>query len=259
MLPWPAVSATTAPPPALPARAWWARWPVWAEVVLFLALMFTYEWLRSLVAPADADGTPFANAADIVAAERAMGLFVEPSIYDWTQSTPWAEFVTTWFYTLGYTTGFVVMFTWVWFRRRERFAAFRNWFWASSLVAVLGYWIYPLAPPRFTEGFGDPTAQALELGGALAWFQPFRNEFAAMPSMHCGLAMLMGLSLFWMLRPSPWRWLALLWPAGMVFTVMATANHWWLDAVGGAVAIGVALAVVAPLMRGAPAPWNHRP
>lgn len=252
------MTATIAPRPSPLARAWTARWPIWAEVLLFLALMFTYEWLRSLVAPADGDPTPFQNAMDIVSAEEALGLYMEPAIFEWTQSHAWAEFATTWFYTLGYTTGFVLMFAWVWFRRREQFAAFRNWFWASSLVAVVGYWIYPLAPPRFTEGFGDPTAEALKLGGSLDWFQPFRNEFAAMPSMHCGLAMLMGISLFWLLRPSPWRWLALLWPAGMVFTTMATANHWWLDAVGGLAAIAIALAIVAALMRGQPAPWRAR-
>lgn len=241
------------------ARAWYARWPIWAELLAFLALMFLYEWLRSLVAPGAGDRTPFDNAADIVSAERSLGLFIEQGIHDWVQERPWAEFLTTWFYTLGYTAGFIAMFIWVWFRRRAEFAAFRNWFWASSLVAVVGYWLYPLAPPRLTDlGLNDPTAEALRMGGALDWFQPFRNEYAAMPSMHCGLAMLMGISLFWLLRPSPWRWLALLWPVGMVFTVMATANHWWLDAVGGAAVIAVAWALVAFAMRGRPTPWRYR-
>jgi len=244
----------------LAARIWTARWPVWAEVALFLALFFLYEWLRSLVAP-EGPGIEraFQHASDIVAFEESLGLFIEPAIHDWTQANPVAEFLTTWFYTLGYTGGFIAMFAWVWWRRRAWFAAFRNWFWAASFVAVLGYWAYPLAPPRFTDhGMADPTAEALKLGGALDWFQPFRNEYAAMPSMHCGLALLLGLALFWLLRPSPWRWLALLWPAAMTFTVMATANHWWLDAVGGAVAVGIALAIVWPLTRTMPAPWRYR-
>ncbi len=186
-----------------------------------------------------------------------MGLFVEPDVHDWVQSVGIAEFTTTWIYTLAHTTGFTVMFLWVWFRRRENYAMFRNWFWVTNGIAVLGYWLYPLAPPRLTGiGLEDPTKQALELGGALSWFQPFRNEFAAMPSMHVGYSFLFGLTLFWLLRPSPWRWLAFLWPAGMLFTVMATANHWWLDGVGGAMVVLVALAVIARLAGPYPRPWQ---
>jgi hypothetical protein len=241
------------------ARPWAARWPIWAEVVLFLGVMVLYEWLRSVVAPGGDDvARAFAHAQDVVDLEKALGLFVEPHIHEWVQGNVVAKFATTWFYTLGYTGGFIAMFAWMWWRRRPYFAAFRNWFWASSLLAVVGYGIYPLAPPRFAGlGLEDPTREALKLGGALDWFQPFRNEFAAMPSMHCGLAILMGLTLFWMLKPSRWRWLALLWPVAMIVTTMATANHWWLDAVGGAVVVGLALALVAPFSRGMPAPWRH--
>lgn len=241
-------------------RIWAARWPIWAELLLFLALMALYEWLRAVVAVApETPETPIAHALDIVDIERAMGLFVEPQIHDWTQGNGVAKFLTTWFYTLGYTGGFIAMFLWTWFRRRAWFAAFRNWFWTASFLAVVGYWVYPLAPPRHTPGveMTDPTREALKLGGSLDWFQPFRNEFAAMPSMHCGLAILLGITLFWLLRPSPWRWLAFLWPAAMIFTVMATANHWWLDAVGGAVCVGLAFAIVWPLTRSMPAPWRY--
>lgn len=252
------VASRSVPGPLL--RAWTARWSIWAEVVLFLVLMVLYEWLRAVVATSPSTPeTPIEHARDIIDIERSMGLFVEPDIHEFAQGNAVVKFLTTWFYTLGYTLGFVIMFVWVWFRRRAWFAVFRNWFWAASFVAVVGYWIYPLAPPRHTPdvGMDDPTREALKLGGSLDWFQPFRNEFAAMPSMHCGLAILMGVTLFWLLRPSPWRWLALLWPVAMIYTVMATANHWWLDAVGGALAVGVALAIVAPLCRGMRVPWRY--
>lgn len=239
------------------ARAWLARWPIWAEVALFLVLMFLYEWARGLVA-VDDPARPLANAADIVAAQQSLGLLVEPDIHDWTQAQPVVKFLTTWFYTLGYTTSFVALFIWVWWRRRAHFAAFRNWFWTASFVAVVGYWLYPLAPPRHTDmGMDDPTREALKLGGSLEWFQPFRNEYAAMPSMHCGLAILVGATIFWMLRPSPWRWCGLLFPVAMIFTTMATANHWWLDAVGGAVVVAIAAVLIDLTMRGRPRPWRY--
>ena len=99
----------------------------------------------------------------------------------------------------------------MWFRRRRFYAAFRNWFWVANGLAVIGYWLYPLAPPRLTDlGLDDPTKASLELGGALSWFQPFRNEFAAMPSMHVGYTLLFALTLVWMHRGSRWRWVAFL-------------------------------------------------
>jgi hypothetical protein len=237
------------------ARAWSARWPIGAEVLLFLALTIVYEFARDLVAVESIE-RPLRHAQQIIDAERAMGLFVEVEIHEWVQSIGPLDFATTWLYTLGHTAGFAAMFLWVWFRRREWFAAFRNWFWITHVVAVIGYWLYPLAPPRLTDlGLADPTKQALELGGALSWFQPFRNEFAAMPSMHVGYTIIFALALIWMLRPSPWRWLALLWPTAMMFIVMATANHWWLDGVGGLVAVLAGLAIADRLCRDLPRPW----
>lgn len=237
------------------ARAWSARWSIGAEVVLFLALMFVYEFLRDLVA-VEAIDRPLRHANQIIDAEKALGLFVEVDLHEWVQSIGWLEFTTTWLYTLAHTTGFITVFVWVWFRRRERFAMFRNWFWITNAVAVVGYWLYPLAPPRFTDlGLADPTKESLELGGALTWFQPFRNEFAAMPSMHVGYTLLFALTIFWLNRGSPWRWAAFLWPAGMLFTVMATANHWWLDGVGGAVAVLIGLAIADRLAGDLPRPW----
>ena len=240
------------------ARAWSARWPIGAEVLLFLALMVLYEFLRDAVAVTSLV-RPLRHAGQVVDLERALGLFVEVDLHDWVQSVGALEFTTTWLYTLGHTTGFAVMFFWVWFRRRDQFAMFRNWFWITNALAVVGYWVYPLAPPRLTDlGLADPTKESLELGGALSWFQPFRNEFAAMPSMHVGYTLLFALTLIWLQRPSPWRWLALLWPAGMLLVVMATANHWWIDGAGGAAAVLIALPVADRLAGNLPRPWAYR-
>ena len=256
VLAWAAVTVAARPSPL--ARAWSAKWPIGAEIVLFFVLMAAYEWLRDLVAVSEL-AVPVAHALEVIDVERALGLFVEPDVQEWAHSVPGGEFVTTWIYTLAHTAGFAVVFFWVWFRRREYFAAFRNWFWVTNGLAVIGYWLYPLAPPRLTDlGLEDPTKASLELGGALSWFQPFRNEFAAMPSMHVGYTVLFALTLFWLLRPSPWRWLVWLWPAGMLFVVMATANHWWLDGVGGAACVLVALAVVTPQSGSLRKPWEYR-
>lgn len=229
-----------------------------AEIALFAVLMVAYEWLRDLVSVSDL-ALPLRHAVRVIDAEKALGLFVEPHVQDFAHSIAGGRFVTTWFYTLAHTTGFVAIFFWVWFRRREYFAVFRNWFWITNGLAVLGYWVFPLAPPRLAEiGLQDPTKASLELGGALSWFQPFRNEFAAMPSMHVGYTFLFALTLIWLLRPSPWRWLALLWPAWMLFVVMATANHWWLDGAGGVATALLGLLITSRLAGPLPRPWEYR-
>jgi hypothetical protein len=252
-------AVTVAAPPSPFARLWTARWPIGAELVLFFILMAVYEWLRDLVATEDFDRV-LGHAHDVVDLERSLGAFVEPDVHHWVQGIGPLDFTTTWIYTLAHTTGFAVMFFWVWFRRRESFAMFRNWFWITNALAVVGYWLYPLAPPRLAGlGLQDPTKESLELGGALSWFQPFRNEFAAMPSMHIGYTFLFALTIFWLNRGSRWRWLGFLWPAGMLFTVVATANHWWLDGVGGVAAVLIGLVIAWRLSGDLPMPWDWRP
>lgn len=239
------------------ARAASARWSIGLEVALFLALTFLYEWLRQVVAPGDL-AEPLRHAGQVIDAERALGLFFEPDLQRWVGSLPGGEPTVSWLYTVAHTAGFVAMFLFVWFFRRDRFAFFRNWFWSAHVAAVVGYALYPLAPPRLADiGLADPTKATLELGGGLSWFQPFRNEYAAMPSMHVGYTFLFALALFWMLGPSPWRWLAWLWPAGMLFVVMATANHFWLDGAGGVGVVLLALLAVHLVAGRQRRPWDR--
>jgi PAP2 superfamily len=225
--------------------------------LLFFLLMVAYEGARHLVEPGT-PAVPLDHASQIIDAERAMGLFVEPDIQRFTEDTPGLESASKWIYTLAHTPGFILFFVWMWFRQKARFAFVRNWFWVMNGVAVLGYWLYPLAPPRLVPelGLSDPTAASLELGGSLTWFQPFRNIFAAMPSMHVGYTVFFAVAIILLLK-SPWRWLALVWPATILYVVMATANHYWLDGVGGAVTCGIALLITALVWRRLRRPWQH--
>ncbi len=231
-------------------------WDLARFVLAFLVLMFVYELARDFVSLSEPAKAAYDHADQIISAERALGLFVEPDLQGAVHAIPGGRFATTWFYTIAYTTGYVLFFLWVFFRHRRHMLFLHTWYWVTNGVAVLVYWLYPLAPPRFIEGLGleDTTKAALELGGTLTWFQPFRNLYAAMPSMHVGQTILYALTVMWILR-SGRRWLVWLLPAMMLITVVATANHYWLDAVGGAVVVLVALAITTLAMR-RPAPWK---
>lgn len=222
-------------------------------VLGFLVLMVAYEWLRDLVAPEPGARAPYVHADQVMDAERALGLFVEPDVQEVLHDIPGGRWATTWFYTIAYTAGYVAFLGWVFLFRRSRLRFMFTWYWLTNFLAVIGYWLYPLAPPRFIEDIGmeDTTKEALELGGTLSWFQPFRNLYAAMPSMHVGQTVLYAIALMYLVRGRV-RWLGWLWMAVMLVTVMATANHYWLDGVGGAVCVVAALGVTSLLLREGP-------
>jgi len=251
-----------ATPLRAPRRALWAQWHGGFEIALFVVLTVVYEALRDLVAP-DAAGIARAvdNAADVVAVEEALGLHVEGGIQDATHAVPGGEFLTTWFYTLAHAPGYVLFFAVVWFLRRAWYPFVRNWFWAGHGVAVAVFWLWPLAPPRLADlGLEDTTREALELGGSLSWFQPFRNEFAAMPSLHMGYTFFFATVLTFLLRGHRLRMLVWLWPIAMSWVTIATGNHYWLDGVGGIAVMAAALAIaLVVLARDMPRPWSYRP
>lgn len=245
MLRWRAVNDATPTPDR--GNPWAAL--LWV-ILGFLVLMFAYEAARDFVAPGVDAAAPYTHADQVISAERALGLFIEPDVQRVVHAIPGGRFVTTWFYTLAYTVGYTVFLGWVLFWRRSRFRFMFTWYWITNLLAVTVYWFYPLAPPRFVGNLGmeDTTKAALELGGSLSWFQSFRNLYAAMPSMHVGQAVLYAVATGMLVR-SRWRYLAWLWPAMMLITVMATANHYWLDGLAGTIIVGLAYVLTRLIVR----------
>jgi hypothetical protein len=112
---------------------------------------------------------------------------------------------------------------------------------ASALVVHV---LFPLAPPRMRPdlGFVDtgalfgPNVYGPPEGGSIA------NQFAAMPSLHIGWAVLVALGLIVATR-SRWRWLWVAHPILTILVVVGTANHWWLDGAVAIVLLAAALAV----------------
>jgi hypothetical protein len=118
---------------------------------------------------------------------------------------------------------------------------------AVTAAALVLHLLFPLAPPRMLAAtglvdtarvygpsvYGDPAADSLS------------NQFAAMPSLHFGWALMVAIGLIAATR-SRWRWL---WPAHPMLTllvIVGTANHYWLDAMAAAALLGLALAVTLP-------------
>jgi hypothetical protein len=128
---------------------------------------------------------------------------------------------------------------WLFLAHRDLYPQIRRLLVASTAVALLIHAVFPLAPPRMLPGFVDtmatygPNAYASEQVVKLA------NQHAAMPSVHFMWAMIVAYGVLTASR-SRFRWIAVLHPAITLFAIVATANHFWLDAaVGGALVAGV--------------------
>jgi hypothetical protein len=131
--------------------------------------------------------------------------------------------------------GLALLFVYV--RRHAAFTRFRNTILLANVLGLFGYIFMPTAPPRLLGlGFEDAHRDGL--------VQLAANPYAAMPSLHAGDSLIVGIVLFTISR----HWWAKLfwaiWPAWVWFAVMATGNHFWVDCAAGVAVALVAMAIV---------------
>jgi hypothetical protein len=235
------------------------RHPWTFEVALFALALVVYQASRALVV--GEPSTAFENAAGIIDWEKSSGLFFETSIQQWVLNHVQLTEALNYFYMYAHWTVTPVFFIWLYTRRRRVYPYIRNAFLATNAVALVVFMLYPVAPPRLVgEGFVDTLHNISDIdlhGGVFSgWFNPH----AAVPSMHFGYALMIGVAGLVLLRYWPLRLLALTYPVVVFVTITGTANHYVLDAVAGGIAVGVgfvgvwALSAARERRRSAPAP-----
>ncbi|WP_432135690.1 MULTISPECIES: phosphatase PAP2 family protein [unclassified Streptomyces] len=207
---------------------------LWFEILLIAVSYWTYSLVRNAVP--EQRGEALRNADWIWRVEHQLGLAFEQSVNHAVGSVTWLIVVMNYYYA---TLHFVVtlgVLVWLFRSHPGRYAATRLVLFVTTATALVGYYVYPLAPPRLMPGghFVD-TVLAHQTWGSLASgdLKDMSNQYAAMPSMHIGWALWCGLTIFALAR-APWvRVLGVLYPALTLVVIVATANHFWLDAVGG--------------------------
>jgi membrane-associated phospholipid phosphatase len=128
-------------------------------------------------------------------------------------------------------------------------------------LALIGYTLYPTAPPRlFPEhGFVDTIVDFSNVNHDSALAKLFINPFAAVPSMHCAFALMIGVTGVRVARHRLTKAFWAFWPMLIVWVVIVTANHYWFDAALGAlVAATSALVAQRLLARAGPDAWSWR-
>jgi hypothetical protein len=205
---------------------------LWREILLIAVCYGAYSFVRNLV-PTDHDAA-LRRAYELLAAERVLGLDVELAVNRLFTEVTWLGIGANYYYAtlhFGVTLG---VLGWLYARHPGRYRTYRWLLFGTTVSALIGFWLYPLAPPRMLPGYVD-TVLAFHTWGLYdsSPIATVSNQYAAMPSLHTAWSLWSMLAIAHIARR---RWvtvLAVCYPLGTVIVILGTANHFILDAAGG--------------------------
>ncbi|NOX30412.1 MAG: phosphatase PAP2 family protein [Actinobacteria bacterium] len=228
------------------------RW--WLELSYVVGFYIVYSFIRNQFG----SGGNFSvgpqraldNAELIIDLERVLGLYIELAIQD--AFIGWDWFIWAWnvFYGSAHfvVTGGVMVFLYI--RAPNRYRRYRNILSATTALALFGFSLFPLMPPRLLNAGGDYGANLndhdyvdtlSEFGGLWSFdsgtMQSISNQWAAMPSLHIAWALWCTVALYPIATTRWARAAVAVYPALTMFAIVVTGNHFWIDAVGGAIVL----------------------
>ena len=225
----------------------WRRRTWWAELAIILIGYAVYTRSR-VAAPAKAQAA-FFHSHQVWDFERLLHIDVELMLNKVVAA--WGLLADAVGYYYG-TLHFVVtpaVLIWLWMRRPEAYPRLRSSLVVTTLAALVVYWTWPLAPPRFAlPGAIDIIVDRNIMGAANPHgLSSMVNLYAAMPSLHVGWAAWCAFAVF-TTTTGRWRKLVWLYPIATTLVVLASANHYMLDAVGGVGIVALGLYLTRPVV-----------
>jgi len=236
------------------------------QIGLIAALDAANDIVRGNLVPPQ-PGQAIDNARQVVHLEASHGFFVEPGWYTAFQHTHHVLGLTL---TRQLSVGFannvyaffhigvpIVVAAWLFARHRAYFGLLRNVLIAVGVVALVGYLVFPVAPPRLTtglmyhgHGFQFHNTMPYPKDAILVNGRPLGyNPYAAMPSLHIAWATVMTLTVFLLSRNRLARACAAMYPFIMLVAVVVTANHYLLDGAGSLLTLAVAAPIALAITR----------
>jgi membrane-associated phospholipid phosphatase len=219
------------------------RW--WTELPLIAVVYLAYAGGR-LLGQGDVS-TAVNHGLGILRFERRLNIDFESPLNDLFTRHAWIGIPADFVYASLHYAATPAVLVWLWRRGRNsdyRFA--RTWLLMTTMIGLIGFVVMPTCPPRLLEagqGFVDTMAQY----GSYGWWGGdasaprgmggLTNQYAAMPSLHCGWDLLMGIALASHARLRIVRYLGIILPILMISATVLTANHYILDGI-----VGMALA-----------------
>lgn len=228
----------------------------WVELVIVVAMYGVYSTIRNIAT----SGAPeaFDNALRLLDWQDRVNLNHELGWQQWALQNEPLIIASNYFYGAAYA--FVTLGVLVWLFRRfpDSYPLWRNTLASGTMLGLVGFAAFPLMPPRLLDvhddgrvwGFVDTLAEYPTLWSFQSEaMEEISNQFAAMPSLHCGWAIWACAALLPHLRHWWTKVLAVSYPVATTIVVVITANHYFLDAVGGALVIGAGLLLAVTFTR----------
>ena len=206
------------------------------QVLIMVACYAAYDISRALAQGREA--VAMANGVFFMNLEKALGIWWEPWVQGRVSALEPLMIGLVWIYQYAHLPIIIGAMVWVFTQRRPAWVLYRNWFLAMNFVAVIVFALLPTAPPRmiFTSGVADinylhGVRQHILENGLLA------NPFAAMPSLHFGYALFLGIMLYTLAYGRWTRYLGFAYALVVLVAIVATGNHFIIDAVAGALVV----------------------
>jgi len=238
-------------PGAIPAEGTWSRRAVLARRLLGQTLLVSlaalaYFGVRGLTQ--GSAGLAFENARRVLGSERALGVAWERGLQDAVLDRSWLVTALNWVYIYGHWPVVIAALLWLFVRHPPDYLALRDAMFISGAIGLVIFMAFPTAPPRLVDlGLVDTVTQRSSSYRAL---QPpgLLNKYAAMPSLHFGWNLLVGIALVRVARRRAVQAVVIAVPIAMAIAVVATANHFVLDVPAGAV-VALAGRALVPVLR----------
>ncbi|MFE0516921.1 phosphatase PAP2 family protein [Streptomyces sp. NPDC058964] len=231
--------------PEEPERGARARPPLVRELLLVAGLFLVYKLGRQLAT--GHTGEALHNAGRLWDLERTLHLPGEGWVQSVLLHNDTLVRVANTYYATVHFPATLAFLAWLYLRRPAHYVWARRVLAAVTAAALVLPFTFPLAPPRMLAATG--LVDTARVYGPSVYGPPrtdhLSNQYAAMPSLHFGWALMVAIGLVVATR-SRLRWLWLLHPAVTLLVIVGTANHYWLDAIAATAMLGLALALIQP-------------
>jgi PAP2 superfamily len=202
----------------------------------------------------------FSHSRELISLERSLHIFVEPTIQGWATSSYALIAIAAYIYINAQTTILIALLLYLYIAHNRCYYFVRNMLFVGMFIGLIGYAVFPTAPPRFLPewGFIDTIRQVTGVSGNSTIANVFFNPYAAVPSMHVACAVMLGWTLSRLVRLRVAKVFWATWPVFITFMTVITANHFLIDAVLGLFVAGVSFAAARGLAALRPHAWTFR-
>lgn len=222
----------------------------WGELIAAGIFYAVYSFVRNL--HHGNEGDAFRNARDLMQWQRDLGINREQAIQAWALGSRTIIIAANYFYGSLHFIVTVGVMIFLYRKWTNDYPLWRNTLGIATALALIGFAFFPLAPPRMFPHLGfydtlahDPAFWSFNSGAV----NKISNQFAAMPSVHCTWALWCACALVPRLRHIWAKLLAAAYPVITVTVIVMTANHYFLDAVGGFLVFGIGYVVARAFTR----------